>query len=119
MAETITYRRHDLIFKSVVETEGIAEVAPAVTSANSTTIGAGAIKLDRCSFEWFMSYDEVVFVVEGVVRILVGDNYSEVHEGRAGDIIWIPANTQMKYEGDNALAFYALYPADWRDAAKS
>jgi len=33
---------------------------------------------------------------------------------RQGDVVWIPENTPLKYEGDKAMVFYALHPVDWR-----
>ncbi len=35
-----------------------------------------------------------------------------VLEGKAGDIIWIPKGTELKYEGTEARIFYAVYPGN-------
>ena len=35
-------------------------------------------------------------------------------EAEPGDVIWLPENTPLKYEGDKATVFYALHPVDWR-----
>jgi ethanolamine utilization protein EutQ len=38
----------------------------------------------------------------------------DTHSCAPGDVIWIPENTPIKYEGDKAKVFYALHPVDWR-----
>ena len=50
-------------------------------------------------------------VLEGTFRLVVG---RETHFCAPGDVVWIPENTPIKYEGDKAKVFYALYPGDWR-----
>lgn len=35
-------------------------------------------------------------------------------EAGPGDVIWLPEGTALRYEGDKAVAFYALDPVDWR-----
>ena len=34
-----------------------------------------------------------------------------------GDVLWIPENTSLHYEGDGATVFYALSPVDWKAIA--
>jgi ethanolamine utilization protein EutQ len=50
-------------------------------------------------------------VLEGNFRLRVG---SEVYDAGPGDLIWIPENTPLRYEGEKARICYALFPVDWR-----
>jgi ethanolamine utilization protein EutQ len=90
---------------------GAAAVARAVSTDMSATLGAGVAKFDACSIAWTVLYDEVVYVVDGVFRLVTKDG---VLEGQAGDIIWIPEGTELKYEGEQATIFYAVYPGNWK-----
>ena len=74
-------------------------------------MGAGMATFDGCSIEWTVLYDELIVVLEGTFRLVVG---KETHFCVPGDVVWIPENTPIHYEGDKATVFWALYPADWR-----
>lgn len=58
-----------------------------------------------------MLYDEVIVVLEGRFRLRVG---ARLFEAEPGDVIWIPENTALEYEGERATVFYALHPVDWK-----
>ena len=90
---------------------GSAAVARAVSTDMSSTLGAGVARFDACSIAWTVLYDEVVYVVDGVFRLVTPEG---VLEGRAGDILWIPEGTELKYEGEAATIFYAVYPGNWK-----
>ncbi|MEL0638483.1 ethanolamine utilization protein EutQ [Marinomonas sp. TI.3.20] len=91
---------------------GKASVARAVSNDLSTTMGAGVAYFDDCSISWTVLYDEVIYVVDGVFRLVTKDG---VIEGEAGDIIWISEGTELKYEGRQAKIFYAVYPGNWKE----
>lgn len=90
---------------------GAATIARLVGPEMSTTMGAGIATFDGCSIEWTVLYDEPIVVLEGTFRLVAG---SEAYSCKPGDVIWIPENTPIKYEGDEARVFYALHPVDWR-----
>jgi ethanolamine utilization protein EutQ len=98
-------------FVSMNPKSGTAEIARLIGPDRSQTMGAGIVTFDKCSNEWTVLYDEVMVVLEGVFRLRLAER---VVEGRPGDVIWIPENTPLRYEGDGAVVFYALYPGDWR-----
>jgi ethanolamine utilization protein EutQ len=93
---------------------GVAEVGRAVSSDISPSMGAGVARFDRCSVEWTVRYDEVIYVVAGRFRLVSG---GETIEAEPGDIVWIPEGTELRYEGEGAEVFYAVYPGDWRARA--
>jgi ethanolamine utilization protein EutQ len=90
---------------------GNAGVARAISTDLSNTMGAGVAHFDDCSISWTVLYDEVIYVIDGVFRLVTNEC---VLEGEAGDIIWIPKGTELKYEGAEAHIFYAVYPGNWK-----
>jgi ethanolamine utilization protein EutQ len=77
-------------------------------------MGAGVGLFERRSQELYVNYDEVIVVLEGTFRLKLGKDFSETLEAAPGDVIWLPEHTPLRYEGDGAKVFYALYPVDWR-----
>jgi ethanolamine utilization protein EutQ (cupin superfamily) len=104
-------RHSSLNFKHRGGPPGHAEVARAVSIEMSNTMGAGVAHFDACSVAWTVLYDEVVYVIEGVFRLVVNEG---VLEAAPGDILWIPEGTELRYEGDRASIFYAVYPGNWK-----
>ena len=33
------------------------------------------------------------------------------------DSIWLPKGTELRYESDSALVFYAIHPSNWAEAS--
>lgn len=93
---------------------GYASQCRLITPEISKTLGAGIATYDGCSIEWTTKYDQAAIVLEGILRIRTGEHFSRVIEAKAGDVIWLPKGTRMKYEGDKAKMFYAPSPGDWR-----
>ena len=91
---------------------GKAEVGRAVSTDLSSTMGAGLAHFDQCSIAWTVLYDEVVYVISGVFRLV---SNGEVFEAVSGDILWIPEGTELCYEGEKASIFYVVYPGNWRE----
>lgn len=77
----------------------------------SPRMGCGIMELDKTSFEWTLTYDEVDYVIEGTLEIII--------DGRkvtatAGQIIFIPKNTKISFSTPDKTRFmYVCYPADW------
>lgn len=90
---------------------GHADIARLVGPELSRTMGAGVARFDGCSIEWTVLYDELVVVLEGTFRLREGE---ETYTCAAGDVLWIPENTPLRYEGEKSTVFYAVYPVDWR-----
>jgi len=91
---------------------GSAEVARAIGPDLSNSMAAGFARFDGCQISWTLLYDEVVVVMEGTFRVRTPDG---VLEGEKGDVLWLPDGTELQYEGDEALIFYAVYPGDWKE----
>ena len=55
------------------------------------------------------TYDEILFVTEGILRLTTEAGVSEAN---VGDIAWIPEGTKLRYDFvGSTRAFYALSPA--------
>lgn len=91
---------------------GHAEVARAVSTDMSQTMGAGVAHFDACSVAWTVLYDEVVYVISGLFRLVTNEG---VLDANPGDILWIPEGTELRYEGEQASIFYAVYPGNWKE----
>lgn len=113
MSEVIHFHRDALAFEPYGEHRtGSASIARLVGPQESNTMGAGIARFDKVSIEWTVLYDELIVALEGTFRLRVGER---VYETKPGDVLWIPAHTPLRYEGDGATVFYALSPVDWRE----
>jgi len=110
-SNVVHYRKSDLKFAAYGGPPGKATIARLVGPDISKSMGAGIATFDGCSIEWTVLYDELIVVLEGTFRLVVG---KDTHTCTPGDVIWIPENTPIKYEGDKAKVFYVLHPVDWR-----
>ncbi len=112
MSKTIRFKRSEMQFEHYGGPPGKAEIARLVGPDISATMGAGVAAFEACSIEWTVLYDEVIVVLEGRFRLVVGDQRLDCGPG---DVLWIPEGTALKYEADErAVCFYALHPVDWR-----
>lgn len=63
------------------------------------------------SFPWELTYDEIDYVLEGVLQITIG---GRVLEGRPGDVLYIPKGSKIVFGTPSRVRiFYVTYPADW------
>lgn len=112
MSDVIQFKRNSLAFEPYGDQgAGSASIARLVGPQHSNTMGAGMARFDNVSIEWTVLYDELIVVLEGVFRLRVGD---KTFEATPGDVLWIPENTPLRYEGERATVFYALAPVDWK-----
>lgn len=116
MNTTRLYKKSDLPFVPYGGEPGKSTLARIIGPEVSRTLGAGMATFDGAHVEWTVLYDEVIVCLKGVFRLRVG---KEVFEALPGDVIWVPENTALAYEGDGAEVFYALYPVDWAQRRES
>lgn len=108
------FRAGEMPFEPYGGPPGKAEIARLVGPHNSASMGAGIATFDDCSIEWTILYDELIVVLEGTFRLRIGGDDPRTIEATPGDVIWLPQNTPLRYEGDKAKVFYALHPVDWK-----
>ena len=74
----------------------------------SDRLGAGIGVFENCQMEWTVTYDEVLFILEGSMglKTKVG-----TFEAGPGDTLWIPKGTWLVYRADAPVTFfYAVSP---------
>lgn len=84
-----------------------------MTLEESPRLMAGIMEMDESSFPWTLEYDEVDYIIEGVLEIKIGER---TVRGEAGDIIFIPKGTSISFASPGKSRFlYVTYPADWAE----
>lgn len=91
---------------------GLADV---VTGKDRSPMTAGFMAWSRAdAFPWTLTYDEIDYVLEGVLQITVE---GRVIEGRPGDVLFIPKGSRIVFGTPSRVRiFYVTYPADWAGA---
>ena len=106
MPKTHHFRRSSLSFEPYAGPPGNAEIARLIGTEDSGTMGAGIAVFEDSSVEWTVRYDELICVLRGHFRLVVGD---ERFECEPGDVLWIPNGSALRYESDGrAEVFYSL-----------
>ncbi|PCI52886.1 MAG: ethanolamine utilization protein EutQ [Gammaproteobacteria bacterium] len=112
MSKAKLIKHNELTFIHRGGPPGKASVARAVGPDISNSMAAGFARFDGCAISWTLLYDEVVVVMEGTFRVRTPD---AVLEGKKGDVLWLPDGTELHYEGEEALIFYAVQPGNWKE----
>lgn len=83
------------------------------TLAESPRLGAGLMEMTRTTFPWTLNYDEVDYVIEGQLDILIG---GEKISAGPGEVVFIPKGSSIRFSvPDRARFLYVTYPADWQN----
>lgn len=84
-----------------------------LTLEESPRLGCGIMEMNKTSFAWTLKYDEVDYVIDGVLEI---DIDGRKVTGKKGDIIFIPKNSSINFTvPDFARFMYVTYPANWAE----
>lgn len=84
-----------------------------MTLEESKRLMAGIMEMDTTSFEWTLDYDEVDYIIEGVLDIEI---QGKRVRGEAGDILFIPKGSSISFVSPGKTRFlYVTYPADWAE----
>ncbi|WP_165862895.1 cupin domain-containing protein [Vibrio sinensis] len=98
---------------------GECRVAEAACSENAQSMTGGWAFFHECNIAWRVKYDEFIFVLDGEFILEFDcDKESRKLIAQRGDVVFIPENTLLKYKGKNCTVFYALAPANWKEASK-
>lgn len=82
------------------------------TLEESPRLGVGLMVMERTTFPWTLNYDEVDYVIEGRLDILIGGD--RVSAG-PGEVIFIPKGSAIEFSAPERARFlYVTYPADWQ-----
>ena len=85
--------------------------------SQSPRLGVGVMVMDKSDFAWHLDYDEVDFVLDGVLTIRKGKGEVTAHKGEG---IFIPKGTDIFFSApDHARFLYVTYPADWQKSPET
>lgn len=81
------------------------------TLQESPRLGCGIMEMTATTFDWTLNYDEIDYVIEGSLSIIInGDKVT----ANAGELILIPKGSKIQFSVPNYARFiYVTYPADW------
>ncbi|GAA0711382.1 cupin domain-containing protein [Paraclostridium ghonii] len=81
------------------------------TLEESPRLGCGIMEMKETTFDWTLNYDEIDYVIEGTLDIIIN---GKTISASAGEIILIPKGSSIKFSvKDYARFIYVTYPADW------
>jgi ethanolamine utilization protein EutQ (cupin superfamily) len=84
-----------------------------IISADRSPMSAGYMAIDKGSFSWTLSYDEIDIILEGELEIRRG---SDEVSGGVGDVIYIPKGSSVVFSTPGKARFvYVTYPANWQE----
>ena len=82
------------------------------TLSESPRLGAGIMEMVDTTFPWTLNYDEMDYVVEGRLDVLIGGD--KVSAG-PGEVLYIPKGSSIQFSVKGRARFlYFVYPADWQ-----
>lgn len=81
------------------------------TLEESPRLGCGIMEMKSTTFDWTLNYDEIDYVIEGSLSIIIN---GKTVTANAGELILIPKGSSIKFSVPNYARFiYVTYPADW------
>jgi ethanolamine utilization protein EutQ len=84
-----------------------------VSLEESPRLGFGVMEMDSTSFKWTLNYDEVDYVIDGTLEIVI-DGRKVI--GNPGDTLFIPAGSTIEFSAPGFTRFiYVVYPANWSE----
>lgn len=77
----------------------------------SPRLGCGIMEMKETTFDWTLNYDEIDYVIEGTLNIVINGKSVTAN---AGELVLIPKGSSIKFSVQNYARFiYVTYPADW------
>ena len=81
----------------------------------SERLGCGIMEMEETAFDWTLNYDEIDYVIDGTLEIII-DGKTVI--GNRGDILFIPKGSKIQFSAPNFARFmYVVYPANWNEKA--
>ncbi|SFB28560.1 cupin domain-containing protein [Clostridium frigidicarnis] len=77
----------------------------------SPRLGCGVMEMKETTFDWTLNYDEIDYVIEGHLDVIIDGRKVSAD---AGELILIPKGSSIQFSvPDYARFIYVTYPADW------
>ena len=100
-------RFEDVQFKPRFAYGDQAQIGNVTGAEQGAEFGYGFARMTNAKIPWTITYDEILFIVSGLLRVRIG---GKVLEAGPGDSIWLPAGTELTYECESCLMAYAIHP---------
>ena len=86
------------------------------TIEESGRLSCGVMEMEESTFDWTLNYDEIDYVIDGTLEIIVDGRKVT---GNKGDAILIPKGSKIKFSApDFARFLYVIYPANWEETIR-
>ncbi len=83
------------------------------TLEQSPRLGAGLMEMENTTFPWTLNYDEMDYVIDGELSILVD---GEKVTAGPGEVVYIPKGSSIQFSVSGRARFlYFVYPANWQE----
>ncbi|MBP2099070.1 ethanolamine utilization protein EutQ [Enterococcus rivorum] len=83
-----------------------------VTLDESPRLGCGLMVMEDTTFDWLLEYDEVDYIIEGQLDVIID---GRVISAGPGEILLIPKSSKIQFSVKGKARFvYVTYPADWQ-----
>lgn len=83
------------------------------TLEESPRLGCGIMEVEDTSFEWTLEYDEVDYIIDGTLDIIID---GRTVSSKAGSVLLIPKGTKVSFSAKGKARFmYVVYPANWSE----
>lgn len=83
------------------------------TLEEAPRLGCGLMVMERTTFPWTLTYDEMDYVIEGRLDILVD---GQTVSAGPGEVLYLPKDTSIQFSvRDKARFLYFVYPANWQN----
>lgn len=80
--------------------------------AESPRLGCGLMVMEDTTFDWTLGYDEIDYILEGTLTIIIDGRRITAN---AGELILIPSDSSIQFSVEGKASFiYVTYPADWQ-----
>lgn len=77
----------------------------------SPRLGCGVMEMKETTFDWTLNYDEIDYVIEGHLDVIIDGRKVSAD---AGELILIPKGSSIQFSVPVYARFiYVTYPADW------
>jgi len=79
----------------------------------SPRMGCGIMEMEDASLEWTLQYDEIDYIIDGTLDIIVD---GRTVSSKAGSILLIPKGSKITFSAKGKARFmYVVYPANWSE----
>ncbi len=69
----------------------------------SPNMATGFMEMEETSFDWNLKYDEINYVIQGILEVTINGNK---YTGEAGDVFYIPAGAKVKFSTPSRVRFF-------------